>query len=158
MTRASSRLPSLGPRGEGWVVLQVVLMAAVLAGGFFGPGWPVGVRVVGIALAAVGGGFLVASARALGRSLTPLPRPRRRAELVEDGPYRLVRHPIYGAGLLGFLGYGLATSVPALALAALLGPFWVLKSSLEERWLEERFAGYSEYRRRTPRRFLPWLV
>jgi protein-S-isoprenylcysteine O-methyltransferase Ste14 len=158
MTRASSRLPRLGPRGEGWVVLQLVLMAAALGGGFFPPGWPIGVRVLGIAFAVVGAGFLVASVRALGRSLTPLPKPRRQAELVEAGPYRLVRHPIYGAGILAFLGYGLATSVPALAFAALLGPFWALKSTVEEQWLEERFPAYSEYRRRTPRRFLPWLV
>ena len=158
MTRASSRLPRLGPRGEGWVVLQLALMAAALAGGFFPPGWPDQVRLVGIAVAGVGAGLLVAAARALGRSLTPLPKPRHRAELVENGPYRLVRHPIYGAGMLGFIGYGLATSLPALALAALLVPFWVLKSAVEERWLEQRFSAYSDYRSRTPRRFVPWLV
>jgi protein-S-isoprenylcysteine O-methyltransferase Ste14 len=56
------------------------------------------------------------------------------------------------------VGYALATSVPALGVAAALVVLWVLKAAVEERWLEERFAGYSEYRRRTPRRFLPWLL
>jgi protein-S-isoprenylcysteine O-methyltransferase Ste14 len=153
-----THLPSLGPRGEGWVALQVALMAAVLVAGVFGPGWPRAVRIAGIVLAVAGAGFFVASLRALGESLTPLPKPRRRAQLVQHGPYRLVRHPIYGAGMGAFLGYGLATSVPALALAGLLALFWVLKAAVEERWLEERFPTYGEYRRRTPRRFLPWLV
>jgi protein-S-isoprenylcysteine O-methyltransferase Ste14 len=151
-------LPELGPKGEGWVVLQFILMAATVAAGLLPPGWSVAVRAIGIAVAVVGAAYFVASARALGRSLTPLPKPRGRAELVEGGPYRLVRHPIYGAGMLTFLGYGLATSLPALALAALLAVLWLLKSAVEERWLEERFAAYPDYRQRTPRRFLPWLI
>jgi protein-S-isoprenylcysteine O-methyltransferase Ste14 len=155
---SSSRLPKLGPRGEGWVVAQFVLMAATVVAGFARPGWPVAVRALGIAVAIVGAAYFVASARALGRSLTPFPKPRGRAELVERGPYRLVRHPIYGAGMVTFLGYGLATSVPALALAALLAVFWLPKSAVEERWLQARFAAYEDYRRRTPRRFLPWLI
>ena len=140
------------------MVAQLLLMAGTVAAGFLTPGWPVAVRAVGIAVAIVGVAYLLVSARALGRSLTPLPKPRRRAELVERGPYRLVRHPIYGAGMLTFLGYGLATSVPALALAALLAVLWLLKSAVEERWLEARFPAYPDYRRRTPRRFVPWLV
>jgi protein-S-isoprenylcysteine O-methyltransferase Ste14 len=133
-------------------------MTGTVVAGFLPPGWPVAVRAIGIALAVLGATYFVASARALGRSLTPLPKPRRRAELVERGPYRLVRHPIYGAGMLTFLGYGLATSVPALALAVLLAVLWLLKSAVEERWLEARFPAYPDYRRRTPRRFVPWLI
>ena len=140
------------------MVAQFVLMAGSVVAGFSPPGWPVPVRAIGIAVAIVGGVYFVASVRALGRSLTPLPKPRRRAELVERGPYRLVRHPIYGAGMLAFLGYGLATSVPALALAALLAVLWLLKAAVEERWLEARFPAYPDYRRRTPRRFVPWLI
>jgi protein-S-isoprenylcysteine O-methyltransferase Ste14 len=129
-----------------------------MAAALLGPGWPWSIRVAGIALAASGAALFAASARALGGALTPLPKPRYRAHLVEHGPYRLVRHPICGSGMLAFLGYGLATSVPAVALAALLLPFWTLKAAVEERWLEERFAAYSDYRRRTPRRFVPWFV
>jgi protein-S-isoprenylcysteine O-methyltransferase Ste14 len=139
-------------------VLQLALIAGTVVAGLFPPGWPGAVRAVGIGLVAVGAAFVVAAARALGASLTPLPKPRGRAELVEHGPYRLVRHPIYGAGMLLAVGYALATSVPALGVAAALVVLWVLKAAVEERWLEERFVGYSEYRRRTPRRFLPWLL
>jgi protein-S-isoprenylcysteine O-methyltransferase Ste14 len=140
------------------VVAQFVLMAGTVVAGLSPPGWPVAVRVIGIAVAIVGAAYFVASARALGRSLTPFPKPRHRAELVARGPYRLVRHPIYGAGMVTFLGYGLATSVPAVVLAVLLAGLWLGKAAVEERWLEARFAAYPDYRRRTPRRFVPWLI
>ena len=41
-------------------------------------------------------------------------------------------------------------------LAAIVVPFFVLKSTIEERWLERRFVGYDAYRGRT-RRFIAWL-
>lgn len=151
-------MPELGARGEGWVVAQLVTMAAILVAGALGGTRPPALRVAGGVLALVGVVLFVASARALGRSLTPLPRPRKHGQLVERGPYRLARHPIYGALLLVFAGFGLATSLWALLLAGVLLALFVSKSRLEERWLEERFAGYADYRRRTPRRFLPWLL
>jgi protein-S-isoprenylcysteine O-methyltransferase Ste14 len=55
------------------------------------------------------------------------------------------------------LGWGLATASPvALAGAAVLVGFFDLKSRREEVWLEEQYAGYDDYRRRT-RRLLPWI-
>ena len=74
--------------------------------------------------------------------------------LVENGPYRLVRHPIYGAGLLFLFGYGLLTSVLATATLPAIAILWWLKSNVEERHLAERFPGYDDYRRRVRRRML----
>jgi protein-S-isoprenylcysteine O-methyltransferase Ste14 len=34
------RLPELGPRGEGWLVLQLLLGAAIIGCGFVGVYWP----------------------------------------------------------------------------------------------------------------------
>ena len=52
------------------------------------------------------------------------------------------------------LGWALLAAYPlAIALAACLVPFFWLKSSVEERWLQERFSSYADYRRRT-RRFI----
>ncbi len=100
---------------------------------------------------------LVAGGR-LGRSLTMLPKPRVDGELVETGLYRLVRHPIYGAGLLAFAGYSLATtSWPSLALTGVLALLWEGKSRREEAWLAERYPGYEAYRRKTRRKFLPGI-
>ena len=33
------RIPTLGPRGEGWTVIQVVLMFAIIVAGVAGPVW-----------------------------------------------------------------------------------------------------------------------
>src|SRR3990172_5726843 len=126
------RPPSLGPRGGGWVAIQFVLMAAIVGAGFLEPRWPEAARDVlraaGAVLVVAGGAFAVAAGRALGSSLTPFPRPSTRGGLVEAGPYRLVRHPIYGAALLVFAGFSLFARVPALALTAGLPARWAPKA------------------------------
>jgi protein-S-isoprenylcysteine O-methyltransferase Ste14 len=158
-----TRIPALGSRGEGWVVLQLLLLAAIGVAGLAGlanPWWDGPVRIVasgaGLALGVAGAWQAGRGLRDLGANLTPLPHPTAAAQLVETGIYRRVRHPIYGGSILMALGWSLlAASVPALGLAGLLVPFFWLKSSVEERWLEGRFAGYPAYRRRT-RRFIAW--
>lgn len=156
----ASRIPSLGPRGEGWVAIQVVLFAAILAAGFLAGGaWSGTVALVtaalGVALIAAGGLLAVKGVLDLGTSLTPLPHPRDGSELIQTGAYRLARHPIYGGLILAAAGWGLVTaSLVALALAAVLLGFFDLKSRREERWLEERYPDYPAYRART-RRLIP---
>jgi protein-S-isoprenylcysteine O-methyltransferase Ste14 len=137
-------------------------MAATVALGFLPPRWPESVDRpldwAGAVLAILGANLLYLSARALGRSLTPFPRPRRRGELVVDGPYRLARHPIYGGGILFFAGWALFSRPLALLGVAALALLWYGKSALEERLLAERFPGYEQYRRTTPRRFVPFIA
>lgn len=145
--RGSSR----SGRGGGWVVAQFLLMAFILALGAFPPVWPDWVRLAGFPLILGGIGVGVWAGRTLGAALTPYPLPSDDATLVERGPYGLVRHPIYVAGLLVFLGYGLLASVPATAAVALLAALWHFKAGVEERHLAERFPGYPEYARRVRR-------
>jgi protein-S-isoprenylcysteine O-methyltransferase Ste14 len=137
-------------------------MAATVGLGFLPPEWPDAVDRpldwAGAAFAILGANLVYLSARALGRSLTPFPRPRSSGELVTHGPYRLARHPIYGGGILFFLGWALFSRPLALAGVAALTVLWIGKSSLEERLVAERFAGYEEYRRATPRRFVPFVA
>ena len=156
-----SRLPALGPRGEGWVVLQFVLLGLVAVAGAAGPAWDGAARLVtnALGLAFMAGGVALAFRGLvdLREALTPLPHPRDGASLVETGSYRLVRHPIYGGIVLGAMGYGLVTASPlALTGAALLAGFFRLKSGREEAWLEQRYQGYAAYRART-RRMIPFV-
>jgi protein-S-isoprenylcysteine O-methyltransferase Ste14 len=162
-------VPSLGPRGEGWVALQAVLLAGLgvaglltLAGtgGLVGVAWfgpaRVATSVFGLGLVFIGANQVRRGTRDLGANLTPLPYPSADAQLVETGIYAKVRHPIYGGIILGGFGWALLTaSSAALGLAAILVPFFWLKSSVEERWLRQRFVGYDAYRGRT-RRFIAW--
>lgn len=156
----ASRIPSLGPRGEGWVAIQVVMFVAIaaaglLAGGAWGGTGHLVTAVLGVALMAAGGLLAVKGVLDLGTSLTPLPHPREGSELVRTGAYRLARHPIYGGLILAAAGWALLTaSVVALLLAAVLLGFFDLKSRREERWLEERYPDYAAYRRET-RRLIP---
>ncbi|HSO01764.1 MAG TPA: isoprenylcysteine carboxylmethyltransferase family protein [Gaiellaceae bacterium] len=130
------------------MLAQTLLMVLFVVLVFVPPFWPRALTLVGLPLAVVGAAGFVWSARSLGKSLTPYPRPRADGELIEKGPYRFVRHPIYAAGLLFFLGIALASSLPATLAAFALGALWWRKAAVEEAHLAARFPEYDDYRRR----------
>jgi protein-S-isoprenylcysteine O-methyltransferase Ste14 len=153
-----------GARGEWFVVAQIVLMGLV----FFGPralagrsAWPFpfsgACRIAGVALMVAGGGLFGAALVRLGRGLTPLPYPKDGGELVQTGPYALVRHPMYGGGLILGLGWALwVQSWLTLAYVAVLFVFLDVKSRREERWLTGKFPAYAAYQRRV-RKLIPFV-
>jgi protein-S-isoprenylcysteine O-methyltransferase Ste14 len=162
MALDGSRIPALGPRGEGWVALQTAVLLAVIACAAVGPPWPEAVepalRICGYALEAAGLALALAARFALGTSFTVLPRPRTRAKLRRHGVYAHARHPIYGGLLLLGIGLALHRSPLVFLPTALLAVVFLLKSMREEAWLTVRYPDYSDYRRATPCRFVPWLV
>jgi protein-S-isoprenylcysteine O-methyltransferase Ste14 len=161
---APSWLPTLGPRGEGWVVGQLVLLGTcVLAGGLaigrINLDSPVAwtLLVGGLALVATGGALFLAGLRDLGRSLTAVPLPRDDAVLVETGIYRSLRHPIYAGMFVATAGWAaISASAWALVTSLLLLAWLDGKARREEDWLLQRYPGYAAYRART-KRFLPGI-
>jgi len=153
-----------GTRGEWLVVAQVALIALV----FFGPrtvagqpAWrfpfPHACAVVGGVLMVVGGLLFVAGLIQLGRGLTPLPYPKDGASLVQTGPFALVRHPMYGGGLVFAFGWALLVhGWLTLGYVVVLFVFLDMKSRREERWLTERYPAYATYQQRV-RKLIPFI-
>jgi protein-S-isoprenylcysteine O-methyltransferase Ste14 len=87
----------------------------------------------------------------LGRNWSASVAFKKKHELITNGPYRLVRHPIY-TGMIGmFLGFAIYTGVLAGFIGVLLiaYSFWI-KLRQEERLMARHFPKeYAAYRKRT---------
>ena len=139
----------------GQFILLAVLVLAPLRGP---PRATTALTITGYALSALSVIGILVAASALGRGLTASPLPNQAAQLRTGGLYKWVRHPIYSFVLMFGLGRMIssptATTIFTLAvLVALLTG----KARWEERRLMERFAGYSDYARTTPR-FVPQRI
>jgi protein-S-isoprenylcysteine O-methyltransferase Ste14 len=133
------------------------MLAAALLPPWTGTTLPALLPWIGYALLAAAVVVGAWSARALGRSLTPYPRPLDGAEFVARGPYRYVRHPIYSTVLLATAGWALAwQSLWGLAFLAPFIVFFDFKARREERWLVEKYPHYADYQRRV-RKFFPGI-
>jgi protein-S-isoprenylcysteine O-methyltransferase Ste14 len=158
--RSGSRIPSLGPRGEGWVALQFLLIIVVVAACWWtGGAWSVALQsvtgVVGNVLLFGGLALVIVGALGLSSSFTILPRPKDQGGLVTGGLYRYVRNPIYAGLMLAMIGASLGSaSLVALALSAMLAVVLDLKTRREEIYLAGRFPEYAAYKART-KRFIP---
>jgi protein-S-isoprenylcysteine O-methyltransferase Ste14 len=151
------------------VALQFALLAVLAA--LAGPRFALGLAPLGawllLAHAAALGLWAVATNRPGNFNIRPMPREG--GQLVQGGPYRWVRHPMYSSLLmtaaagwwalaadegLGWAGPWavMLAGAAVLALAAVLAA----KAHLEERWMLLQHAAYADYRRRT-RRFVPLL-
>ncbi|HWH68930.1 MAG TPA: isoprenylcysteine carboxylmethyltransferase family protein [Candidatus Sulfotelmatobacter sp.] len=146
-------------RGGIWVLVQGVLLVAVIGLGlcYRGQWHSLPLTLLGGFLLVLAGLCGFAGAAALGRNLTPFPKPSAHTQLVQSGIYGLMRHPLYTAVTCGALGWALIlASGPALIAALALAPFFDAKARQEERWLRQQFPEYAEYEQRV-RRFIPWL-
>lgn len=153
--------PEMGQRGEGWAAMQLALMAAVAVAAMRGRRWHSStrsLRLLAAGPAALAGAYLLAAGiGALGRQLTPFPKPVRQASLRRDGAYGLVRHPMYGGGLLLALAGALLSSPAALAPWAVTALFLDAKRRREEAWLSEEQPDYEAYRQEVPHSLVPFV-
>lgn len=111
-------------------------------------------------LALAGLMLFVWSAAAMGANWSLVARTRGAHELVERGPFRLMRHPIYVALFLLMLGTAKASGHLINLIGAV--PLYVIgtlsRIAVEERLLRDAFGErYEDYARRV-KRFVPGIV
>jgi protein-S-isoprenylcysteine O-methyltransferase Ste14 len=101
------------------------------------------------AIAFLGTIVAIISVFSLGRSFSVFPQARR---LVTNGPYRIVRHPLYLAELAVAIAivWDIEQPWPILILC-FAGAVQIMRMHFEERILLETFPSYREYAKRTAR-------
>ena len=121
-------------------------------------GWsagPAALRVAGLALVAVALGLAVwvLAASAYAARVVRLQEGQR---VISDGPYRLVRHPMYSGTVLAWVGSALALGSWWMLIPAAAGiTLFVWRTRHEDATLQEKLPGYAEYARQTRYRLLP---
>lgn len=80
-----------------------------------------------------------------------------RQQVVSDGLYRYIRHPIYIGDVILLTGLELSLNSWLVLGVALMTPFILWKAVREEEMLAATLTGYDDYRERT-KRFIPFVV
>ena len=145
-SRATSSRPADWLLGVAGTFLPLLMRAREPLGALAWLGRPLQIAGLVLALVAVGG---------LGRSFGIVAAHR---GLRTSGPYRLVRHPLYTAYALTYLGYLLSyPRVVNVVLVAVTIAVMVARAVAEERLLADD-PDYRAYRERTRWRFVPGIA
>ena len=139
-------------------LISAVLAAALLPGAAMIHGRAI-VFGLGIALILVGTALRTYAIRVLGRYFVITVSVEPDQQVIERGPYRLIRHPSYTGALLSLLGFGLVltnwASLAAIILWNAVG--FGYRVMVEERVLSRALGQpYVAYMRRT-RRLIPYV-
>jgi protein-S-isoprenylcysteine O-methyltransferase Ste14 len=156
---------SAGERARYWLLLLMAYVLLTQGRRFFYPlnlilipqtassGW------IGAALCGCGLALAVWARFILGRNWSGVVTLKEDHELVQRGPYRFVRHPIYTGLQSMFLGTAIAFGRLAafIAVPLVFASFWI-KLSQEERLMLKQFPGdYQDYQRRV-KRIIPFVL
>ena len=107
-------------------------------------------RLIGSVVAGVGVLLILFAVVSLRRVIQIAPEPKSNGELIQSGPYKYLRHPIYTGIILGVAGLFLRTPTIWIGIASLIVVvFLFVKASFEESLLLKSYTGYTEYRART---------
>lgn len=168
LRRATSTKPAEGKidAGSMWAVVvgNYLATTAAIVVAFRVPSATLPHRValfwIGIAILVAGSLLRRHCFKILGEYFTYDVRVREEQPVIERGAYRWVRHPSYTAGILMFLGMGLAFG-NWISLAILLTTIFAVyayRVRIEERALLASMGDrYAQYVRRT-RRFVPFVI
>jgi protein-S-isoprenylcysteine O-methyltransferase Ste14 len=114
----------------------------------------------GLLLWIVGLALYAWSVRFLGRFQSGFVRVIAGHRVIQEGPYRLIRHPLYASELVAWIGLGLALQSWAalLAILATSAVFYANRIRVEERFLVAELGDdYIQYMKRT-KRIIPFVL
>ncbi len=118
---------------------------------------PLGMRLTGLVLGLAALTSLWAVHRALGDNFTTSVVPKAHHTLVQSGPYRWIRHPMYSSYLVLFLAAFLVSENAVIGLSgtAIILSLMTLRLRKEEALLIERFGDRYRHYMQTTRKFFP---
>lgn len=171
--QAVSLLPERkGGKRPLWIQVAILILGLLLCVPLFYYGWVPLINlspatrqlasVLGLLIYVLGMSFLLWARRTLGKnwgiSTSLQAKLHNDHELIQDGPYALVRHPIYFGAWVFMLGLLLLYPVwVILILAVSMVASFSMRAQREETVLEERFGNaWVEYRKRT-KRIIPFI-
>jgi len=146
--------------GGMWIALLIAFAVAFVRAWSFPPGAQLPLFAVGLSLLILGSLLRRYCFRTLGQYFTGDVRARSDQPVIRAGPYRLVRHPSYTAGMMMFIGIGLALgswfSFILLTIATIAT--YGYRVVIEERALLDAIGEpYRSYMKET-KRFIPYIV
>ena len=150
-----------GGRGTLGPAIRVIVLAFVATRVAVGGGLAVHdlvLQVTGAIAFLAGLGLAVWARIYLGRNWGMPMTQKAEPELVTDGPYRVVRHPIYTGILLALFGTALATNLYWLVIVACVGAYFVYSARVEERNLIGTFPTQYPRYRATTKMLIPFVL
>jgi protein-S-isoprenylcysteine O-methyltransferase Ste14 len=113
-------------------------------------------RWLGVGIGVVSDFLIFWLFHSIGTNISPTVATRREHQLINSGPYRWVRHPLYSVGTLFFLSFAAMADSWFLALLAVIAfVLLAMRTPNEEAHLIEKFGdAYRDYMKHTGR-FLP---
>ena len=91
--------------------------------------------------------IIVFSAKDLGQSLSPMPRPKENSKLITSGIYSFFRHPMYySLIIISFSFFLKSLTIYSLILSILLTFIISNKIKIEEEYLTKKFHNYTSYK------------
>jgi len=118
-------------------------------------------ELLGVVLCAAGMALAIWARHILGRNWSAIAVIKQDHELIERGPYRYVRHPIYTGLIMALMGTTVALFPTLKAFLILL--VWItgfcMKARSEERILALEFGeNYAAYKQRVKAALIPFLL
>lgn len=135
----------------------VMLVAGLDVRYHWSAGFSLAVEMLGLGLIVTG--YVIASYALIENAFfsgTVRIQEERGHKVISSGPYRWMRHPGYAGSMLASLGMPLLLdSAWSFLPVIVFGVFFIIRTSLEDRFLQDNLAGYREYAQTVRYRLLP---